>query len=512
MEKFYISTSIIYTNAPPHIGFVFETIQADVIARYQRIQGKDVFFLTGTDEHGAKVVKAAKKANKSPKEFVDEISAKVKKLTKILNLSNDDFIRTTDRKRHWPAVKKIWLKLKKNNDIYQKQYQGFYCIGCEAFITKKDLKNGKCIIHQKKPEVVKEKNYFFRLSKYSKKIEKIIKENKIKIIPQTRKNEILNFIKQGLEDISFSRPRKDLKWAIPVPDDSTASIYVWADALSNYISALGYAENSKNFKQFWPADVHCIGKDILKFHGALWLGMLLSLKLCLPKTIFVHGFISVGDQKISKSLGNIIDPFKLVEKYGTDAVRYFLLRDIHPTEDSNFTYEKFEERYNSDLVNGLGNLVARILGMTEKYCYNIVPKISKNPSAHFLRTNKTIHNSEKTWKEINKYLTNFQFNQALFSIWKFIREIDKYIEKNKPWDLAKKGKIKELNWVLYGLLDALSQIAWQIYIFMPTTSLEIAKSLQIKNLLEKKPNYKSQTYINSGIKIKKIKPLFLRIK
>jgi len=270
-NKFYITTSIAYTNSPPHIGFALELIQADVLARYQRSLGKETFFLTGTDEHGVKIARAAEEAVEEPRKFCDKISSKFKDLTKVLNISNDDFIRTTDKKRHWPAVEKIWLKLKANNDLYKKKYKGLYCSGCEAFITQKDLTRGKCVIHQKKPEIIEEENYFFRLSKYSKAIESAIKKDELKIIPQARKNEVLSFIKQGLEDVSFSRPRKDLKWGIPVPGDASQTIYVWADALSNYISALGYDKNDHRFKKFWPADIHCIGKDILRLKNMVWI-------------------------------------------------------------------------------------------------------------------------------------------------------------------------------------------------------------------------------------------------
>ncbi|MEK7071762.1 MAG: methionine--tRNA ligase, partial [Patescibacteria group bacterium] len=356
-SKFYITTSIAYTNAPPHIGFALETIQADVLARYRRVSGDGVFFLTGTDEHGAKIAKAAEKFGKNPQEFTDEISAKFQELTKGLNLSNDDFIRTTDQSRHWPTVKDIWLKLKENNDIYKKNYKGLYCLGCEAFITQKDLIDGKCKIHLKEPEAIDEENYFFRLSKYSSKIEELIKKDEVKIIPQEKKNEMLNFVRQGLEDISFSRPSKDLKWGIPVPDDDSQTIYVWADALVNYLLP----------KKYWPADIHCLGKDILRFHATIWLGMLLSSKLPLPKSIFVHGFITSNGQKMSKSLGNVVDPFELIRKYGADAVRYFLLREIPPTEDGDYTRQKFEARYNSDLASGLGNLVARVITLGAKF-------------------------------------------------------------------------------------------------------------------------------------------------
>jgi methionyl-tRNA synthetase len=473
-KNFYITTSIVYTNAPPHIGFALECIQADVVARYHRLFGKEVYFLTGTDEHGTKVAKAAREEGKNLKEFVNEISKKVRKLKEILNLSNDDFIRTTDKKRHWPAVKKVWLKLKEAGDIYKKKYKGLYCLGCEAFITKKDLVNGKCPLHQKKPEGVEEENYFFRLSKYSKKIEKAIKTDKIKIIPETRKNEILKFLKRGLEDISFSRPRKKLKWGIPVPDDKTQTIYVWADALTNYISAIGYSKETKKFKKLWPANVHCIGKDILRFHTVIWPAMLLSLNLPLPKTIFVHGFITVGGQKMSKSLGNIIDPFELVEKYGTDAVRYFLLREIPSAEDGDFTYEKFEKRYNSDLAKGLGNLVARVIKLAQMS--NVKCQMSNKISN--IKFQKIIKDAKEDWKES---LNEFKFNEALIAIWDLISFCDRYIDEEKPWKLVKSEiKYQKSKRVISNLLFALSNIAEMLKPLLPQTSKKIIEQIKTK--------------------------------
>jgi len=453
---------------PPHLGFALELIQADVLAKYHQLLGQEVFFLTGTDEHGLKVVKAAEKNGKEPKKFTDEIAAKYESLTKALNLSNTDFIRTTDEKRHWPKVKEIWLKLKENGDIYKKKYRGLYCVGCEAFITKKDLINGKCKIHQKEPEVIEEENYFFRLSKYSKKIEEIIRKDDVKIILEERKNEMLSFIGQGLEDVSFSRPRKDLKWGIPVPDDNSQTIYVWADALINYLSALDYS-NGENFKKYWPADIHCLGKDILRFHATIWLGMLLSLGLELPKNIFVHGFITSSGQKMSKSLGNVIDPFELVKKYGVDAVRYFLLREIPSTEDGDFTYEKFEERYNSDLASGLGNLVARVLTMVTK---------SKSVETRYQQTKGNrlfISFIKKTQNKYKKFVDNFKFNEALISIWDLISFCDKYIEKERPWE--EKENQKE---VISNLLFSLSEIAKLLQPFLPETSEKISKQLKTK--------------------------------
>ncbi|MDP3052701.1 MAG: methionine--tRNA ligase, partial [bacterium] len=368
----------------------------------------------------------------------------------------------TDQKRHWPAVKKAWLKFKENKDVYLKKYEGLYCPGCEAFITKKDLVNGECVIHQIKPEIIEEENYFFKLSKYSQKIKKAIEEDVIRIIPESRKHEVLNFIKQGLEDISFSRPRKDLKWGIPVPNDDSQTIYVWTDALLNYISAIDYFEESEDFKKCWPADVHCIGKDILRFHAVFWPAMLLSLGLELPKNIFVHGFITVGGQKMSKSLGNIIDPFELVEKYGTDAVRLFLLREISPTEDGDFTLEKFKIRYNADLANGLGNFAARVLALHYQFSEAKLPKIDKD-------IDKKI---EETRKTVAQKLEEFKFNEALTAIWNLIAFGDGYINQTQVWKILDlKIKIQ----IVSNLAALLSSIADILSPFLPETSAKISR-------------------------------------
>ena len=451
MKKFYITTSIAYTNAPPHIGFALECIQADVLARYH----KDSYFLTGTDEHGLKIRKAAEESGKTPKEFTDEISAKFKDLTKKLNLSNNYFIRTTDEKIHLPAVNKLWLKLEENGDIYKKKYKGYYCSGCEAFVTEKDLIDGKCPNHNKEPELVEEENYFFKLSKYLDKVKKVIEKDELRIIPESRKNEVLGFIKTGIEDTSFSRS-KDKYWGFSVPNDKEHTIYCWADALPNYISAIGYAEETKEFKKYWPADIHCIGKDILKFHALIWPAMLLSLGLDLPKAIFVHGFITVDGKKMSKSIGNVIDPFELVEKYGADAVRYYLLREIPSTEDGDFTYEKFEARYNSDLASGIGNLLARVRTMAEK---------------GFKDNNSLKKEINKVKKDYIKAINKFKFNEALQVIWSLISICDKYIEKEKPWE-------KDSPEVLGSLLVCLDNIAELLEPFLPETAEKIKKEIE----------------------------------
>ena len=462
-KKFYITTSIAYTNAPPHLGYALEVVQADVLARYHRLVGEDVFFLTGTDEHGQKVVKAASEAGKSPQEFCDEISGLFRKLKDVLNLSNDDFIRTSDKKRHWPVAEKVWLKLQQNKDIYKKKYKGLYCVGCEAFVKEKDLVDNKCSLHGKEPELIEEENWFFRLSKYASRIEKAISKDEIRIYPQVRKNEILSFIRQGVEDTSCSRPSQTLKWGIPVPGDESQTIYIWLEALLNYISALDY-DRGRNFKKFWPADVHFVGKDIFRFHALLWPGILFSLKLPLPRNIFVHGFINVDGQKMSKSLGNVIDPFELVRRYGTDPVRYFLLREITPNEDGDFTYSKFEQRYNSDLAKGLGNFAARVVKLKEIY------QIKNSQPRKFFNSefDKVL---KKTKKEYDLSFKSFKFNESLMLVWDFISFCDRYIEREKPWE----GKNEK---IVSDLISALFEISYLVSPFLPATSESILKQLR----------------------------------
>lgn len=472
MKKFYITTSIPYVNSLPHVGNVLDSLYADVLARYKRQRGFDVRFLTGTDEHGVKIVRSAAAAGVPPEEFVRRNSASFRNLREILNLSWDDFIRTSDKQRHWPGAQKMWLAIQKNGDLYKKTYRGLYCVGHESFVTDKDLVAGKCRDHQKEPEIIEEENWFFKLSKYSKKIGDLIKSEKIKIVPETRKNEILSLIGGGLEDVSFSRPRKDLSWGVPVPDDDTQTMYVWADALVNYISALGYGSTSslqggfdeKLFKKYWPADVQVIGKDNLRFHAAIWLGMLLSAKLKLPKTIFVHGFINVEGQKISKTIGNIIDPAELVKKYGTDVVRYYLLRENSPYDDGDFSYEKLKERYNGDLANGLGNFAARVFALAAQLGeFNIDIKKDLDKSA--------IKKIQETRKNLDKKIEEFKFHEALMVIWDLISFGDRFLNEKKPWDKNKdvKEKIKEI----FTLLVVLDNLVSFLFSFLPETSQKI---------------------------------------
>lgn len=469
-KKYYITTAIDYANASPHIGHALEKIQTDVVARYHRAKNGEVLFLTGTDEHGAKIARAAEAAAKSPKDFVDENAGKFKELKKVLNLSWDDFIRTSDQKRHWPGAQKLWLKLYEAGDLYKKKYRGLYCVGHEAFVTEKDLEGGICRDHKKEPEVIEEENWFFRLSKYGDRIKKEIESDRLKIVPGSRKNEILSLINEGLEDVSFSRPRKDLSWGIPVPNDPEHTIYVWCDALANYITAVGYAEDGAVFKKWWPADLHVIGKDILRFHAAIWPGMLVSAGLPLPKAIFVHGFITVEGQKMSKTVGNVIDPVELVKKYGTDPVRYYLLREILSYEDGDFSYKKFEERYNGDLANGIGNLVARIVTLGEKLS-----------TVHF-DFKKDIDNvinvsCRAEFKEYEHHINELRLNEALIDVWRLVSMADKYINGKKPWAVKDSEQLKNI------ILNAgyiVSTIANLLEPFLPETAEKIKQQIHIE--------------------------------
>ncbi len=466
-KRFYVTTAIDYVNAPPHIGHALEKIQADVLARYHRFLKEDVFFLTGTDDNAQKNVQAADKQGLPIQEFTNRNAAVFKEMGKLLNVSNNDFIRTSSKSEHWPGVVKLWQECQKAGDIYQKEYSGLYCLGCEAFITEKDLENGLCPEHLKAPERVSEKNYFFRLSRYQDKLKRLIKSDKLRIVPEKRKNETLKFIESGLEDFSVSRPAERMKnWGIPVPGDNSQIIYVWYDALSNYITGLGYGrKDNKLFKRFWPADVHVIGKGILRFHAVFWPAMILSTGLELPRTIFVHDYITVGGQKMSKTIGNIINPIELVEKYGTDPVRYFFLREFSPFQDGDFSYKRLEDRYNSDLAKGLGNLTARILTMAQK---TFTESVKYNPDSQF----KSLF--EKTTKQIGQHMQNFRFNDAVAAVWQLIGFCDRYIEKERPWE---EGKEQALN----NLLAALSHIALSLQPFLPGTSEKIFKQLGIKN-------------------------------
>ena len=470
-NKFFITTAIYYVNAEPHIGHALEKIQADVLARHHRALGEEVLFLTGTDENSLKNVQAAEKANVPVKEFVDKNAETFKGLKKALNLSFDDFIRTTE-KRHIKGAEKLWLACKK--DIYKKKYKGLYCVGCEEFYTKDELVNGLCPEHKKKLELIEEENYFFKLSKYQNRLKELIEKDKIKIIPETRKNETLSFINSGLKDICISRSKERAHgWGILVPGDSNQIVWVWFDALANYITALGYGIDEKKFNDWWVNNknkLHVIGKGILRFHTVYWPAMLLSADLPWPDKIFIHEYITIDGEKISKSLGNVIDPYQLVEKYGTEAVRYFLLREISPFKDGDFTYERFEERYDSDLAKGLGNLVSRVLSLAEKL--EIKTEVLKVEEVKNTDFQKEI---DKTQEKYRKALKEFKFNDALASIWELISFCDQYIEKNKLWEESENQK-KDILYLLY----TITNIAQLLNPFLPETSDKILKQLGLE--------------------------------
>ena len=469
-KKFYITTSIPYVNAKPHIGFALELVQADVIARYHQLIGEEVFFLTGTSEHGSKVPAAAKKEGREVMEFVTENSAKFKKLTKILHLSNSHFIRTVEQ-GHKNTVQKFWKKAEIAGDIYKAKYEGLYCMGCERYITDDELKDGKCDVHKIKPEKVSEENYFFRWSKYQEALEDHFAKHKDFIIPTKRYNEILQFIKHGIKDISISRSKKALTWGIAVPGDKDQVVYVWFDELLNYLSGIGYYEEDEVFAKYWPADIHLIGKDITRFHAALWPAMLMSAGLDVPKQILVHGFLDVDGQKISKSLGNTVDPDGLVEKYGVDAVRYYLLREFSSGEDGDYSLDKFRRRYTADLANDLGNLVSRVTNLIEKNADGQIPEIVESP--------RKAENLERNIRE-------FRLHDALAEIWQNISWANQFVDKSKLWELPEKDPKKFAQAISF-LAAFLKQVSLELASFLPETAGKIDKILSADHIKKAEP-------------------------
>lgn len=515
-KNFYITTTLPYVNAKPHIGFALEIVQADTLARYHALAGDNVFFNAGTDEHGLKIYKKALEEKKDPQDYVDEYAAKFDALKKALKLSYNNFIKTT-APHHKKAAQELWKICIKNGFIKKGIYKAKYCVGCELEKQDSELVNGKCPIHPNlEIDYIDEENYFFKFSKFQEKLLALYKNNPDFVKPAHRLKEIKNFVKDGLQDFSISRLKEKMPWGVEVPGDKEHVMYVWFDALTNYISALGWPNDVEKFEKFWgtidnPNAIQVAGKDNLRQQSAMWQAMLMAGGLPPTKQVFIHGFITSGGEKMSKSLGNIVDPFEYVQNYGTDALRYYLLAKISPSEDSDFTREKFEESYNADLANGLGNLIARVTKLVEMHCNGKVPEIKKVADNHPLRINENIHNWKKSWSDIDKFVPQFQFDKALESVWKFITEADRYINENKPWELAKTNK-NEFNWVIYGLLDSIRQIAWQINPFLPDTSKNIAKILKIKGLLKSSPKNKdSWTNIKPSTIIDSPKPLFPRL-
>lgn len=471
-KKFYVSTPIYYVNDVPHIGHTCTTVATDIITRYQKLLGKDVFSLTGTDEHGAKVAQAAEEKGLSPQKFCDQISENFREIWSKLNINYDYFIRTTNPK-HKKIVQEIIQKIYKNGDIYRGKYEGLYCVGCEKFITENELTNDCCPLHpNEKIQKQSEENYFFKLSKYAPLLIKAIEDPKNKyhyqISPQSKREEVLSKLKRGVDDLSISRA--NVPWGIPIPWDKSQTIYVWVDALINYYSALKI--NQK--EEFWPANLHFLAKDILWFHAVIWEAMLISAKIPLPKEVFVHSFYMIDGQKMSKSLGNVISPQELLKRYGVDGTRYLIASSFPYDSDSDVGWKRFTEKYNADLANGIGNLVARVAKLCEKADFK-----TQKLSGSYFQSGKT--------KEYRKALDEYRFNEALAFVWEKISQADKYIDNKKPWTL----RGKELEKVLQPLVKEIQEISFLIKPFLPEASEKIEKQF-------------------SG-KIKSEKPLFPRI-
>jgi methionyl-tRNA synthetase len=473
-KPFYITTPIYYVNARPHLGHAYTTIAADVAARYHSMLTDDTFFLTGTDEHGDKVVRAAKKENLSPRAYVDKISALFKDLWPELNISNNAFIRTTDQ-YHMELVKLILQRIWEAGDIYFSGYEGLYCFGCERFYTDRELVNGKCPDHETEPERIKESNYFFKMSRYQDWLIDHINRHPDFIRPERYKNEVLAFLREPLEDLCISRPKSRLKWGITLPFDKDYVTYVWFDALLNYVSALGYPDG-KLYHKFWPVAQHVIAKDILKPHGIYWPIMLKAANLPIYAHLNVHGYWNVDQSKMSKSLGNVVEPLQLKSIYGLDAFRFFLMRDMVFGLDSSFNEEALVTRINSDLANDLGNLFSRVLAMTHKYFKGIVPATVPGLDREMDLGIGT--NIQKTIAEVEAHMPEFAFHKAIAAIWEFINHLNKYIDVTAPWVLAKNPSTqRQLAVVIYNLLESLRIISGLIYPIMPDTAAAMQKHL-----------------------------------
>ncbi len=513
-SRFFVTTPIYYVNDKPHIGHAYCTIAADVLARFHRMNGEETFFLTGTDEHGSKVAQTAEKLGKSPQELCDANALFFKEAWKNLNITYDYFVRTTDS-RHENAVGKLLNNLSSANTddgqkvVYPGEYTGLYCVGCEKFITEKDLVNGLCPEHQKEPERLSEKNYFFRLSSYLKKVEKLILENKLTLLPEERRKETLGLLKQGLDDFSISREK--VSWGIPLPFDPKQNAYVWVDALPNYISAIGYADDPEQFKKWWKDAyvVHLIGKDILKFHTIFWPAMLLAVGEKPPDVIFVHGYFTVEGQKMSKTLKNVVDPNFLVNEYGPDATRYLLLTQFPFGQDGDIDQRRLVGKYNSDLANDLGNLVSRVIHMVRTYCKGAIPQPSSYDESDEGLKNEATSCGEAAFGHVKA----INLNQSVDEVLRLVRSTNRYVENQAPWNLEKDGNKERLETVLYVGCEVLRIISALFYPVLPNKSLRIRELLGLsgEELNPSLSEAKIWGVLKPGTKVDKPESLFPRI-
>lgn len=507
-ETFYITTPIYYPSAKLHIGHTYCTVMADAMARFKRLSGYDVRFMTGTDEHGQKIKTIADEAGVSPKEYVDDVVSGIKKLWAKMEISYDDFIRTTEP-RHYKRVQDIFKKMQATGDIYKGEYEGWYCTPCESYWTETQLEEGKCPDCGRPVKVMKEEAYFFKLSKYADRLLKLYDENPEFLKPDSRRKEMTSFIEQGLDDLCISR--KGLEWGISIPGDEEHSIYVWLDALANYITALGYPsdneEDEELYRKYWPADFHLVGKEIVRFHSIIWPAMLMSLDLPLPKHILGHGWLLIDGGKMSKSKGNVVDPEILIERYGIDALKYFLLREYTFGQDGIYTNEVMLKRINFDLANDLGNLLSRTISMIEKYSGGFVPEAETKDEIDEDLINIAINASKKASIKMD----SFEFNNALEAIWEVVRRANKYIDEKMPWALAKEpARKKELDTVLRNLAETLRIVSILIIPYMHTTSDRMREQLGISDI----PALWEDTfefYKLKGVKVSKGDALFPRL-
>jgi len=479
MNKFYITTPIFYPNSKLHLGHAYVTVVADIFSRYHRLCGKESYLVTGADEHSIKVVKNAITARLSTIDFTDGITQNFRELFANLGIEYSFFVRTSNKDAHWAGAQELWNRFVVEGDIYKSMYEGLYCTGCESFIKESELVDGSCPLHNEAPQLIKEENYFFKLSKYQDRIMKLISDDVVKIMPESRKMEMISLIKQGINDVSFSRPISTNSWAVPIPGDKEHGMYVWCDALSSYLSAVGFPNNSDLFNKYWPADCHLVGKDILRFHAITWIGMLLSAKLPLPKNILTHGMILSGGKKMSKTLGNVIDPELLLQKYGHESLRYYFARHITLFDDGELSLDSFHSACKAGLLNSLGNLVSRVLGMAIMY---------EVPICFGEDFSKVIKKEKYAWYAIN--FESFNLNVVTEGIWKIIGDLDRKIVSDEPFKLIKTDRIEAKNMVsLY--LEKIWDLAQLIKPILPDSSSLIIQSFEKK---EKPLLFKKETF------------------